>query len=240
MNNRLTLGRLALVTRLTAFAIAAGSVAPGAHAAQKAKTQDTAAEDGERGTPLCLALPRVAIDDATPVVADFSKVLRERIATVVAGPLIEPHAIKSRLPVQARAEAQKAGCNFLLDVTFVHRPASQLGRRAADDALTVGRATQRVANSRNSASGAISAGSTLSGMLDSDRGSRRSNSSQRFYSLGKNDRVSMQYTLESLGSAAPITAEFTEKASKDNEPMVELLVDKTAAAVAEALLAQPK
>lgn len=191
------------------------------------------AEEAPTGIPVCMPLPRVAIGDNKPIVSAFSETLREQVAAFVAGPLVDVRGVGARLPVQARAEAARAGCRYLLNVSFAHRPDSRLGRRTADTAMAVGSVASSVVD-LGAAGSAIGAAGALGGLFpgsDSDGGGG-------LYPVGRNDRVTLEYSLEPVGkqaSGAPRTGSFAAKATRDNEPLVESLVEKLSTEIVEKL-----
>lgn len=210
--------------------------------ASGAQAGTDAEEDADSPEVLCMALPRVAISNGDAVVSAFSETLREQVAALVSGPLVEARSMTSRLPVQVRAEAQQEGCRYLLNVTFSHHPQSRIGKRSAETAVTVGAAASQLGAMSSSASGALGAASTISGLFGRGRDDGGSSGSG-LYPLGKNDRVGLAYTLEPVGKqqpAEPRSGQFAGKAAKDNDPQVEQLIEKAATAVLETLLANPQ
>jgi len=204
--------------------------------AQEETTTDADATDAAE--VLCLSLPRIAVADAAPVVSAFSETLREQIAAFVGGPLLEPRPMTSRVPAQIRAEAAQEGCRYLLNVTFTHHPQSKIGRRTAQTAITVGSAATQLGAVSSSASGALGAASTISGLFGGEDDHGGPNGSG-IYPLGKNDRVALEYALEPVKrheASASQSRKFEGKAAKDNDPQVEALVEQAANAIADTLL----
>jgi hypothetical protein len=191
-------------------------------------------EEKARGTPLCMTLPRVAVGDGAPIINAFSEQLRKQIATTLAGPMVEPRGVASRLAVQARAEASDLKCHYLLNVNFTHTPNSKIGKHSAQTAMEVGRVASSVASSVGSmssrTSGAVGAASSIGGLFGNHSGSSsRSDVGSGFYPVGKNDKISMTYSLELVdGEAVVKKGEFAGKVSKDNEPLVDTYIEKLA------------
>jgi hypothetical protein len=196
---------------------------------------DADAEAENTGIRLCMPLPRVSISEATPVVSALSDVLRGQIATFVSGPLVNPRAVASRLPVQARAEAVKLKCRYLLNITFNHHPDSKIGRHSANAALTVGSAAESL-GALGGASGALGAAATLGGLFNN--GDSDASDSAGTYPTGKNDVVTFKYTMDPVvggGGGAAKNGTFTAKATRDNEPVVDVLIEKLATEIVDAL-----
>lgn len=193
-----------------------------------------AAASGQ-GSKLCMPVPRVSIDGGSPAFTPMSDALRKQLAGILAGPLLQTIPLQARLPSQIRAEAASVGCAHVLTFVFDHRPKSQLGRQSADAALDVGRAATSVVDLGSDASSALGAASTIGGLFKGNSAPRSSG----FYPVGKNDSVSIQYTLTSLGTDdAPLARTVSGKAAKANEPLVNRLMEQMAEAVL-AVIAPP-
>jgi hypothetical protein len=198
-------------------------------------------EDKAGGTPVCMALPRVAVGDGAPVINSFSERLREQIATTLAGPMVEPRKIDSRLAIQARAEASNLKCHYLLTVNFTHAPNSKIGKRSAQTAMEVGQVATNVASTvgavSSRTSNAMGAASSIGGLFGNRSSSdNRSEVGNGFYAVGKNDKIAMTYSLELVdGDAVVKKGEFAGKVSKDNEPLVDTYIEKLASDVLQAV-----
>jgi hypothetical protein len=199
------------------------------------------AEEKTHGTPVCMTLPRVAVGNGAPIINAFSEQLRKQVATTLAGPMVEPRAVASRLPIQERAEASNLKCHYILNINFTHTPNSKVGRRSAQTAMEVGRVASSVASSVGSvssrASGAVGAASSIGGLFGNRSGSdSRGDIGGGFYPLGKNDKVAMSYSLELVdGEAVLKKGEFAGKVTKDNEPLVDTYIEKLANDVLQAV-----
>lgn len=223
---------------LASLALVALMLALPAFAAQDPDAADDSGSeaDNNTGVRLCMPMPRVSISEATPIVSAFSEVLRGQIATFVSGPLVNPKAVASRLPVQARAEAVKLKCRYLLNITFNHHPDSKIGHRSANTALTVGSAAESLGAFGN-ASGALGAAATLGSLFGSGDSGASDNAGT--YPTGKNDIVTIKYTMDPVGSGGTAkTGTFTAKATRDNEPIVDALIEKLATEIVDALAAE--
>lgn len=194
---------------------------------------DNGAEAENTGVKLCMPMPRVSISEATPIVSALSDALRGQIATFISGPLVNPKAVASRLPVQARAEAVKLKCKYLLNITFNHHPDSKIGRQSANTALTVGSAAESL-GALGGSSGALTAAATLGSLFNN--GDSGASDAAGTYPTGKNDVVTFKYTMDPVGTGgASRTGTFTAKATRDNEPIVDALIEKMATEIVDAL-----
>jgi hypothetical protein len=211
----------------------AALVTTAALVAPVAAQNDTGASPG---VPICMPPPRVAVGENAPIVSALSEQFRDQIAAYLAGPLVEPRGIEARLPVQARAEAVAQKCHYILNITFTHKPKSRIGRRTAESALVVGSAAQSLGSMSQGASGALSAASTLGGLFGRRDSGSGAGAGSGFYPVGKNDQVEIQYSLELVDAAAvKKAAKLGGKAAKDNEPLVDTLVEKMAGEIVTAV-----
>jgi hypothetical protein len=210
---------------------AAVLVAPAAHAA-------------DSPVMVCMSAPRVAVDDSPPAITNLSDGLVQQVNGFLSGPLIQTKELQSRVAVQARAEAVQQKCTYLLNMTFTHHPNSRIGRNTAETAMDVGDVARSYGHVPvpARANDALGAARALGGILDrkESRSSSRSSAGGSFYPIGKNDRVEIQYSLERVADKSVAkTAEHKAKASKDNQPLVEAMLEEIAGEVLEVVVPPP-
>ena len=184
-----------------------------------------AAQDTTNMRRICLAPAAVETSASSDAAVNA---VREAFTAYLTGPTLQAQALQARLASQVRLEARQAGCPFLLLTTVKHekkRGSGLLGRVAAG-------AAQQGAWEAGVASGSTAGRIAGHAAYGAAAGVAASNYAATFHAK---DELTLSYRLESPNGKALAEGKDKRKAKADGEDMLTPLVEKAAAAVAEAV-----
>lgn len=177
--------------------------------------------------------------------ADVAEPVRQSMVAYLSGPATELVPLQSLIPLQAEAEAQQAGCQYVLYTSIVHKKGGGLGKMMGAMAPVAGMLPGMAAADSGSmvASQAAAMAASAAAQMQAQQMQEQAMAALSSASQGqirKGDTITLDYRLQKLGVAQPVVENSGKrKASEDNEDLISPLIEAAATEMLTAASSAP-
>lgn len=182
---------------------------------------------------ICIVRPKAQLGQGTSG-ADVAEPVRQSLVAYLSGPATELVPLQSLIPLQAEAEAQQAGCQYVLYSSIVHKKGGGLGKMLGAMAPVAGMLPGMAMSGSGSvvAAQAAAVASTAAAQVQAQQMQEQAMAALSSASQGqirKGDTITLEYKLQRLGVPQPLVSDSgRRKAAQDNEDLISPLIEKAA------------
>lgn len=188
-----------------------------------------------------VVLPKAQLGQGTSG-ADVAEPVRQTLIAYLSGPATEIVPLQARIPIQANAEAQEAGCQYVLYTSVTHKKGGGgggfgkfMGAMAPMAGMVpglggLGGGAGAVVASQAAAVAASAAAQAQAQEMQEQAMSALTNASQN--EVKKGDQITLEYKLQKTGEAKPMLQKSGKgKATQDGEDLLSPLIEAAATEV---------
>ena len=221
---------------LSSMSLAASIALASGTAAAAAKDKDAAAPADEAKSRICLVLPKAQLGQGSSG-EDVSEPVRQTLLSYLNGPTTDLVSLDARVPIQIDAEAQQAGCGYVLYTSVAQKKGGGFGKFLAKAAPVAGMLIPGVGGMTGNY-GAIMAGQAVAQAAATAASQNAQEEAMEAINgaseknIKKGDQVTFEYQLMKAGVAEPFaTKSASAKAGENGEDLLSPLIEQTASEV---------
>jgi hypothetical protein len=186
-------------------------------------------------TKICLVLPKAQLGQGTSG-ADVAEPVRATLTAYLGGPATELIPLNARIPIQIDAEAQEAGCEYVLYSSVTQKKGGGFGKMLSAAAPIAGMAAGMGGMGGNygamMAGQAVAQAATTAAAQSAQQEAMEALGGAAKSNIKKGDQITLEYKLVKPGVAEPVSAQSAvAKAKETGEDLVSPLIEQAATQV---------
>lgn len=198
---------------------------------------DTAVAEGK--VRIGVVLPKAQLGQGTSG-ADVAEPVRQTLVAYLSGPATEIVPLQSLIPIQVDAEAQQAGCHYVLYSTVVHKKGGGgfgklLGSMAPMAGMVPGIGGFAGSTGSMVASQAVAVATTAAAQAQAQAAQQEAMAALTSATQGqvkKGDQITFDYKLQKVGGPTAVQQKSSKvKATQDGEDLLSPLIETAATEV---------